>query len=99
MMEALNSSERFVYRRATLRNISEDGILHSHRCENLKSYIVLYLYTLKTAIVCVAGEFLSIQNIDVILPKLIAGETTEANLGHFVLLNVRIAVLGVISCF
>jgi hypothetical protein len=25
--------------RATLRNIPEDGILHSHRRENLKSYI------------------------------------------------------------
>jgi hypothetical protein len=24
------------------RNIPEDGILHSHRCENLKSYIEIY---------------------------------------------------------
>jgi hypothetical protein len=32
-----------VHRRATRRNIPEDTILHSHRRENLKSYIV-FLY-------------------------------------------------------
>jgi hypothetical protein len=41
MMEALRSSETFVLTRATLRNISEDNILHSQRRENLKSYIAL----------------------------------------------------------
>jgi hypothetical protein len=35
--EALNSSETSVLARGTLRNITEDGILHSHRRENLKS--------------------------------------------------------------
>jgi hypothetical protein len=34
MMEAIRSSETFVLTRATRRNISEDGILHSHRREN-----------------------------------------------------------------
>jgi hypothetical protein len=29
--------------RATRRNIPEDDILHSHRRENLKSYIVLFV--------------------------------------------------------
>jgi hypothetical protein len=41
MMEALSSSETFVRTRATLRHIAEDGILHSHRRVNLKSYIAL----------------------------------------------------------
>jgi hypothetical protein len=37
MMEAQRSSETSVLTRVTLRNIPEEGILHSHRRESLKS--------------------------------------------------------------
>jgi hypothetical protein len=40
-METLSSAETSVLTTATRRNIQEDGILHSHRRENLKSYIAL----------------------------------------------------------
>jgi hypothetical protein len=38
--EALSSSETPFLTRGKHRNIPEDGILHSHRRENLKSYTV-----------------------------------------------------------
>jgi hypothetical protein len=38
MMEELRSSETFVLTRAMRRNITEDGILHSRRDGNLKTY-------------------------------------------------------------
>jgi hypothetical protein len=37
-MEAISSSETSVHTRTTRRHIPENGILHSHRRENLKSY-------------------------------------------------------------
>jgi hypothetical protein len=41
MMEAIHSPETFGLARGTLRHIPEDGILHSHGSENIKSYIAL----------------------------------------------------------
>jgi hypothetical protein len=46
MIEAINSFETSLLTIATWRNIPEDGILHSHRRENLKSYIALTGWTL-----------------------------------------------------
>jgi hypothetical protein len=37
MIEAIHSSKMSVHTRAKQRNIPEDGILHSHSRENLKS--------------------------------------------------------------
>jgi hypothetical protein len=38
-MEAICSSETSVHIRSTRRHIPENAIVHSHRCENLRSYI------------------------------------------------------------
>jgi hypothetical protein len=58
-MEAICSSETsFDFQRTTRRYIQEDGTLHNHRCENLKSY---YLLT--------NMQKIRVRNIDVMSPK------------------------------
>jgi hypothetical protein len=42
MKEALSSTETLVLTRVTVRHIPEDGILHTHYDENLKSCILPY---------------------------------------------------------
>jgi hypothetical protein len=46
MMKTILSSETSVLIRATQHHMPEDDILHSHRRENLKSYIALTGWTL-----------------------------------------------------
>jgi hypothetical protein len=38
MKDPKRTTQTSFFKRATRRNISEDGILHNHRRENLKSY-------------------------------------------------------------
>jgi hypothetical protein len=45
-MVVIRASETSVLTRATRRHIQDYGILHSHRRENLKSYIALTGWTL-----------------------------------------------------
>jgi hypothetical protein len=45
MKKALSSSETSVLTGSTPRNVLEDAILHSHRRENLKSYIPIDIYS------------------------------------------------------
>jgi hypothetical protein len=45
-----NHRRTLVLTRATWHNFPEDGILHSHRLENLKSYILLVSYNLFHAV-------------------------------------------------
>jgi hypothetical protein len=47
MKEALSSSETSVLTRATRSSIPEDDILHSHRRENIRSYIALTGWALR----------------------------------------------------
>jgi hypothetical protein len=46
IMEAIRSTETSVLTGSTRRSIPDDGILHSHRRENFKSYITLTGWTL-----------------------------------------------------
>jgi hypothetical protein len=51
-METIRSFETSVQTRSTWRHIPEDGILHSHRRENLKSYIAFSCLKLFRGLLC-----------------------------------------------
>jgi hypothetical protein len=57
MMEEMRFSETSVFTRATRLHIPEDGIVHSHRRENPKSYVVLRLF--KDVVLCTCGFVLA----------------------------------------
>jgi hypothetical protein len=49
MIEAIRSSETSVLTKNTRRKIPENGFLHSHRCENFKSYIIYHIFAIFSA--------------------------------------------------
>jgi hypothetical protein len=50
MMDGLRSYETSVLTRCALSNIPKDAILHSHRHENLKSYIIIHNFAINTCV-------------------------------------------------
>jgi hypothetical protein len=44
-MDAIGSSETSVNKRSTQRRIPENDVLHSHRCESLEFYKILYCFS------------------------------------------------------
>jgi hypothetical protein len=67
-IEAIRSSETSVdFQRTTRRYIPEYSTLHNHRCENLKSYILLFLVSgvqnsIVVTFLCSSGSSVSIVN-------------------------------------
>jgi hypothetical protein len=60
-MEALRSSETLDLTSATRPNIPEDELLHSHRCENLKSSLphVVHVAVIKVHTYMLENNFIS----------------------------------------
>jgi hypothetical protein len=58
MMEVICSSETSVLTRTTQRNIPQDGILHSHCCENLRPFIEIRQFVRRPT--CVSQHILNV---------------------------------------
>jgi hypothetical protein len=59
-MEAIRSYETSVYTRSTRRHIPEDGILHSHCRENLRSYIIVVYLVSRFLAFCVTRKLITL---------------------------------------
>jgi hypothetical protein len=74
-LEAIRSFETPVHTRSKWRHIPEDGILHSHRRENLKSYVnglllrVLKKSAKKLRIFGVPAENGTVQKLSTVEPR------------------------------
>jgi hypothetical protein len=66
-MEATRSSETSVLTNNTRRKIPEDGLLHSHRRENLKSYLDIFLIHCHRSniMTATAGIYTQLRRLDV----------------------------------
>jgi hypothetical protein len=91
MKEALVSSETSVITRATQRNIQQGTILHSHRRDNLKSYI----FRLKLNIILCEPQCLTEENMNEKYTRmdLRKREAKPQNIGPFAMLALRAASL------
>jgi hypothetical protein len=65
MMEALSSSEMSTLTRTTRRKIPEDGILYSHRRENLKFFKTIVLYILNFGFLHLISNVLRMKKCDI----------------------------------